>query len=480
MKRRAKNIFGSVIMTGLLAASLTGCDDAPAEITPDAETPKAETTSIEPLQIAAFQAPVQARLDAGYGVGIAMSIIDQDTEHFILKGLANQDTGQAISRDSLFEIGSITKTFTGILLADMVVRGEVNLDDPVSKFLPDDVTMPDYDGTPITLLDLVTHRSSLPPMPDNFTPADMSNPYADYTPAQMYAFLSGYKLKKPIGSNVEYSNLGMGLLGHVLARHSGLSYEALVTERILEPLGMRNTFMVVPDPKKPDFAIGHNAAMEPTSYWDINTLSGAGALRSDINDMTLYLRANMGLIETDLDEAIQLSHEKRFGAPSAGGSVGLAWFTQTIGDKTVVWHNGGTGGFRTFMGFDTAHKRGVMVLANAQDDPDLIGRAVLTDNPESIRPDEIDPDLIFTEVELEKFVGEYQLAPTFSITITRKDTKLFGQATGQDKFQLFPKSRLEFFLKVVDASIIFTQDESGEITSLTLDQAGMMQPAKKI
>lgn len=481
MKYRPLKIFGAmlaIVATGFVS----GCNNAPAKVeTSEVQTQETQTAQVSTVaDIALYEDAIQARMDAGHGVGVAISIVDNDSQSFILKGMANPETGQKITDDNLFEIGSITKTFTGILLADMVLKGEVNLSDPVSKFLPANVTMPDYKGQAITLEDLATHRSSLPRMPNNFAPADPKNPYVDYTAAQMYAFLSGYKLKEPIGTSVEYSNLGMGLLGHVLERQSGLSYEALVTKRILEPLGMTNTFMVVPDHKMPNFAIGHNAAMEPTSYWDINTLSGAGALRSDINDMSIYLKANMGLIETDLNAAIQLSHEKRFNAPAVDGSVGLAWFTETLGDKSVTWHNGGTGGFRTYMGFDTTHKRGVVVLANAQDDPDLIGRAILTGDPETIRPDEIDPNLIFTEAELEKFVGEYQLAPTFTITITRKDTQLFGQATGQDKFQIFPKSELEFFLKVVDASLIFEQGEDGEITGLSLDQGGMMQPAPKL
>lgn len=470
-------------MLAIVAAGIvSGCDNAPAKIeTSEVQTQDTQIAQVSTVaDVALYEHALDARMDGGHGVGVAISIVDKDTQSFILKGMANPETGQKITNNNLFEIGSITKTFTGVLLADMVLKGELNLDDPVSKYLPDNVTMPSYEGQFITLEHLATHTSALPRMPYNFVPADPSNPFADYTPELMYEFLSSHRLKRPIGESIEYSNLGMGLLGHVMEQRSGLSYEALVTERILEPLGMTNTFMVVPEDKMPIFAIGHNAAKDPANYWDINTLSGAGALRSDIKDMTLYLKANMGLIDTELSGAMALSHKMHFSDSDDDSFIGLAWFTKFMDGETVTWHNGGTGGFRTFMGFDTANNRGVVVLANAQDDPDLIGRAILTQNPESIRPDEIDPDLVFTELELEKFVGEYQLAPTFTIMITRKDTQLFGQATGQDKFQIFPKSELEFFLKVVDASLIFEQGEDGEITGLTLDQGGMMQPATKL
>src|SRR5512132_4333622 len=144
-------------------------------------------------------------------------------------------------------MGSATKVFTSLLLADSVRRGEVALSDPASKYLPPDVKIPERGGRQITLQDLATHTSGLPRLPSNLAAKDASNPYADYTVAQLYAFLSAYQLTRDIGSKYEYSNLGAGLLGHLLARRAGVDYETLVRTRITGPLGMNSTVVTVKD-----------------------------------------------------------------------------------------------------------------------------------------------------------------------------------------------------------------------------------------
>jgi len=137
-----------------------------------------------------------------------------------------------LNGDTIFEIGSISKVFTSLLLADMVNRKEVALDDPAAKYLPEHVRMPERSGKAITLLDLSTHRSGLPRVPGNLNPKDPTNPYADYSVDDLYQFLSGYTLPRDPGSEVEYSNLGGGLLGHILAHRAGTDYESLIRSRI--------------------------------------------------------------------------------------------------------------------------------------------------------------------------------------------------------------------------------------------------------
>lgn len=472
-------------------ALLLGCAESAPKTGPQDAAPhdisQAQTKLDSSRQASSLSEPhrklLEQRIEAGSGVGLAVALVDNNNQDYIFAGQAAQDSEQSIDENSLFEIGSITKTFTGLLLADMVLKGEVNLDDAAAKHLPEGVTLPQKNGRSITLKDLATHSSGLPRLPANINPEDPSNPYADYTLEQLYAFLSSYTLEADIGGQVDYSNLGMGLLGHILERRTGQSYEALVTERILNPLSMSSTFITVPKDKQANFVTGHDIAGEPAAYWDIPTLAGAGALRSTISDMTLYLKANMGIIETPLSDAIAMSHKFQQALSEGNddaGHIGLAWFTQNMDGQLITWHNGGTGGFKSFLGFDPKHKRGVVVLANAQDDTDLIGRATLTNKPDLLKPNVVDPALNFTAVQLEAFVGDFQLAPSFIITISRVDTRLFLQATGQGKAEIFPKSKLEFFLKVVDASIIFTQDDKGEITSLILNQGGMLQPAKRL
>ncbi len=183
--------------------------------------------------------------EAKKAVGIVVGTIDQNGRHVTGYGKVAKDRNQVPDGDTVFEIGSITKVFTSLLLADMVERGEVALDDPVAKYLLKTVKMPSRNGREITLLDISEQRSGLPRMPSNFKPKDPANPYADYDPPKLYEFLSGYTLTRDPGEKYEYSNLAVGLLGHVLSLRSGMSYEELLRKRILEPLGMTSTSIVL-------------------------------------------------------------------------------------------------------------------------------------------------------------------------------------------------------------------------------------------
>ena len=182
---------------------------------------------------------LERRTDQGMNLGAVMAVIDEDGDpHFFTFGHCGFDHGQSLgspNSNTLFEIGSISKVFTGIALAHMVATEGLSLDDPIEDYLPDQVTVPSRNGELIRLIHLATHRSALPRLPTNMNPADSNNPYADYTIENLYEFLSGYELPRGIGAAPEYSNLAVGLLGHLLELETELSYEDLVRERILEP-----------------------------------------------------------------------------------------------------------------------------------------------------------------------------------------------------------------------------------------------------
>ena len=175
------------------------------------------------------------------GVGIVVGVIEPQGRRFVSYGSLQKGGTRRPDADTVFEIGSVTKVFTSLLLSDMVQRGQVSLDDPVSKYLPDGVKVPERNGRAITLVDLATHTSGLPRLPGNLHPKDPANPYADYSSEQLYEFLSTYQLPRDVGSKFEYSNLGGGLLGFALARRAGTDYESLVRSRITAPLGMKST-----------------------------------------------------------------------------------------------------------------------------------------------------------------------------------------------------------------------------------------------
>jgi len=428
---------------------------------------------------AEIQALIQSRVDEQRAVGIVVGVMEADgSTRVFVAGEAGPDA-PPLGEQSVFEIGSITKVFTAIVLADMVAKGEVKLDDPVAKYLPEgEVTMPTRAGKEITLLDLSTHRSALPRMPDNFDPADAANPYVDYTVEDMYEFLSNHELRRDIGAEAEYSNLAVGLLGHALARASGRSYEELVRERILEPLGMDNTAIVLTDTMRQRLAKGHDMTGSVVSNWDLDVLAGAGALRSDVRDMLKFIAANTGAPQTSLEEAMRVTHESR-GVLRRDVDIGLNWIILNPGNDKIVWHNGGTGGYHAFAGFDPKRGVGVVVLNNSTHSTDDIGRYLINpDSPLTEPPPERTEVAVSAEI-LETYVGTYPITPDFALTITVDDGTLWAQATAQNNFQIYPESETEFFYKVVDAQITFKKDDSGNVTGLVLHQGGADMPAPK-
>jgi CubicO group peptidase (beta-lactamase class C family) len=309
---------------------------------------------------------IDARIADRPGEGIVIGVIEPAGRRIVARGPAG---GTAFNGKTVFEIGSMSKVFTSLLLADMIGRGEVALDDPAAKYLPAGAHMPERGGKQITLRDLATHSSGLPRLADNMPFGNPANPYADYTEQMMLDFLGRYQLPRDIGSKFEYSNLGVGLLGYLLARRAGMDYETLLKQRVLIPLGMADTAITLSADQKARFAQGYDATMRPAAAWDLPTLAGAGAIRSTGEDMLAFLSAAMGTRQTSLAPAFQRMLAQRWPGPGTGVDIGLAWMVAKAPRGEVVFHDGGTGGFRTTMAYDPAKKRGVIVLTNAAREP---------------------------------------------------------------------------------------------------------------
>ena len=318
---------------------------------------------------------VQSRIDNQINVGIVIGYINGDSVDYYSYGNTAIENGVAVNEASVFEIGSISKTFTATLLALKVNSGAMNLDDPISKYLPKSVKVPTRNGKVITLKHLATHTSGLPRMPDNFTPADPTNPYADYTIEQMYDFISGCELTNDIGAVSNYSNLGMGLLGHILELQSGKSYETLVIEHIANPLKMDDTRLVLTENMKTHLAKGH-AGLSETSNWDIITLGGAGGIRSTVSDMVKYIQANINSDTKDskLHNAMSLAHKSAFKNEEQRTEMALAWH---IENGKFLMHNGATGGYTAMAGLDKATRSGVVVLTNSNENVDAIAIKIM-------------------------------------------------------------------------------------------------------
>ena len=245
----------------------------------------------------------------GTQFGIVVGIVNEKGSKVINYGKLSRDSSQNVDGSTLFELGSVTKLFSATLLADMVERNEVNLNDPIEKFLPKSIKVPTKDGKKITLLHLVTHTSGLPNTPDNSSRQDDKPGYVGYTKQQLYDFLSNHTLTGGIGSRVQYSNLGMGLLGHILTLRSGIPYEAMVIKRICEPLEMHSTRRKLSPELRKRLAEGKYLDGQVSKHWQIpSLLAGAGGFRSTANDMLKFLAANMGVIKSPLLTAMQKTH----------------------------------------------------------------------------------------------------------------------------------------------------------------------------
>ncbi|UCH96397.1 MAG: beta-lactamase family protein, partial [Candidatus Aminicenantes bacterium] len=305
---------------------------------------------------------VKERVDKyGKRFGIVVGIVNEKGSKILSYGKLSKD-GPEVGGDTVFELCSVTKVFTAILLADMVERGEVGLNDPIDKYLPGSVKVPTWNGKKITLLHLATHTSGLPNTHRTSSPRDDKPGYVDYTADQLYDFLSNYTLTREIGSKYQYSNLGMGLLGHVLSLRAGIPYRTLVIKRICQPLGMKSSrFKLSPGLRSRlaqgqylDGQVAHKHQIPPL-------LSGAGGLRSTANDMLKFLAANIGLLKSPLYTTMQKTHVGQKSIKGDELKSGLAWFVIREDDLHILLHGGERPGYRSFIGFDPQKKIGVVV-----------------------------------------------------------------------------------------------------------------------
>lgn len=304
--------------------------------------------------------------------GIAVGLIYNGNISYYTFGKKSIDSNELITKETIFEIGSITKVFTTLLLMDMVDEGIIKLDDPIERYISE-IKIPEKNGRKITFRHLASHTSGLPRLPTNFIVTNPDNPYAQYSREQLYEFLNSYELPKEPGKNFEYSNLGIGLLGEILSTISNKPFEELVHERISNTLEMPSTGIILTSSMQKSLAQGHHGNTK-TSNWDFKTLQGAGALRSTVKDMALFLSANMGLINKALCKTMKACHitQKTF-SPQLKASLG--WITQkTIKNgNVIIWHNGKTGGYSSFIGFDPDTHRGIVILSNSTNSVDELG-----------------------------------------------------------------------------------------------------------
>jgi serine-type D-Ala-D-Ala carboxypeptidase/endopeptidase len=400
------------------------------------------------------------------GVGMVVGVIDPAGRRVIAIGRSGADDGRPLDGDTVFQIGSATKTFTTLILADMVQRGEVRLNDPAAKYLPPGVTMPER-GRPITLLDLATHRSGLPTLPDNYAIHGEPNPIEAYTIEQLHHFLSNHTLAREPGEKREYSNLAVALLGRLLARHVGMEYEELLQMRVLRPLGMRSS-AITPSPQQlARLAPGHDRYLQPVDSWEMRTLPASGSLRSTANDLLHFLAAYLDYEDTSLRSAMALQRAAHY---PGDREQALGWAVAGSGNETTFRHEGGKAGYRSAIAFNPGTGTGVVVLANARTDYRLgeIAMHLLTGSklapavPAPIRQKRV----TLSDGILDAYAGRYQLEPGRLFSVIRKGDHLLTDLYGDGGAEFFPVSEHDFVHNYYNDELTFQVDAEGRVTGL--------------
>ena len=419
-------------------------------------------------------------------IGVVIGVVEPKGRRVIAYGTMAAGEKRPVDGGTVFDIGSVTKVFTALLLSDMVQRGEVALDDPAAKYLPtESVTMPERGGRKVTLADLATHTSGLPLRPNNLVSKDELNPYAGYSIDLLYQFVSSFTPTRDIGSQYEYSNVGFGLLAEVISRRAKISYRDCIRTQITRPLGMLDTVVELTPATKDRLALGYNIELTPVPRWEWGpALEAAGALHSTANDLLRFLEAALGYRSSSLSVAMKATSEtRRPGGMAPSTYIALGWNVLVDHEHETIWKNGSVGGYRSFLGYDRKRRVGVVGLANAQTPigVDDIGLHLLNPGmPVDLTVPKARKEITVAPAILERYVGRYQFSTTDILTVSREGNHLFGEETGQGKIEMFAETEHDFFLKVIDAQVTFELVGEGSAKAAIWHQAGQDQRGERI
>jgi CubicO group peptidase (beta-lactamase class C family) len=415
---------------------------------------------------------MQTKLDQwahGEVGGVAAAWIDPDGTTFFQSGSFDGANSRPITADTQFEIGSLSKVFTGLLLAESERLGKVSRHDSAAKYLlpaedPDQAVL-----AKITLLSLTTHSSGLPRLPGNIgpTPDALADPYATYDRAMLVQALRSHGATARVGEEAVYSNFGVAVLGEALAAAWETTYAAALHEHILNPLNMKQTSVGLAGESPPDdLAPGHNAGQRVPN-WTFQAFAPMGAIRSSARDMAVFIKAALGGLNPPLQASFRTTEMPLRPFEDTGGHIGMGWMIADAESPPFVWHNGATAGSNAFMAFSLKQKTGIVILANFQKASEGLGAELL--GVKMPKPS------ISTIANAAEYVGSYPLTPEFSLKVTAKPGTLFVQATGQPRFRLRSKSNLSdsFAVIGVPAEITFQRDDQNKVVALVLHQNGL-------
>jgi serine-type D-Ala-D-Ala carboxypeptidase/endopeptidase len=391
---------------------------------------------------------------------------------------ADPKTERSYDEHTAFEIGSVTKTMTAALLAEFIARGDVALDDPITKLLPAGTSVPSFNGRQITIADIVTHTSGLPAIMPQLRTADLNNPYAKVSQRDLLGALAETQLKRAPGSQWEYSNFAMMVLSYALARHSGKDYETLVRERLLAPLGMNDTY-IAERPPHVRLAQGHLSNTMPAVPWDFPVdMAGVGGVRATLPDMVRYLEGQLGTRESKIGAALARTQQRV--ASISGTTMGMNWILSTVNGRAIAAHDGGTGGHSSSVVFDRAAKRGVVLLSDtALTSVGGFGTLGLHLLDPSV-PNGAPRIVAIADAKLiDALVGRYRLNSGLGMDLHHKGNLLTIRADGQPEFEMGYDSAGDFYPLQFDALLRPKRKADGTYT-FTWFQLGGVSEAERI
>jgi D-alanyl-D-alanine-carboxypeptidase/D-alanyl-D-alanine-endopeptidase len=412
-------------------------------------------------------ADMQARADAfikGSPGGVSIAWVDADGPAFFHAGVFSADDARALTPDTEYEMGSVTKVFTALLLAESERLGKVSRLDPAAKYLlppgdPDQAAL-----ETITLLSLTTHTSGLPRLPSNIGPSPDANPdpYAAYNRIMLVAALrtDGRGAK---GGEMAYSNFGAAVLGEALAAAWGTSYADALRTHVLGPLGMNATSLGLRGLAPPENLAPAHAGGARVPNWTFEAFAPAGALRSSARDMALFLSGCLLPAGSPLRESMAAVVRPEH-ASNDGGQIGMGWFLTGDADRQVIWHSGATAGSHSFVAYCPKTGVGVAIMVNDQRACEPLGFGLLGSHPPRPRVDAVS--------DAAGYVGRYPLGPAFAIDIREVSGGLVGQGTGQPAFMMKQVERDRFSVVGIAAEITFERDAAGAVVALVLHQNG--------
>jgi len=304
-------------------------------------------------------------------VGLSAGIFYKGKEYFYNYGETRLGNSLLPTRQTIYDIGSITKTFTTTLLAITVNMGKITLETPITKFLPDSVSN-NSDLKDITFKELANHTSGLPRLPDNFERnlTDLNQPYQNYHTKEMFSFLKHFKLIRKAGIKYEYSNFAVGLLGVLLERIHNKPYQTLIRQYVTGPANLNRTEFSIDAFKSDLIAQGYDEHEIPVPVWNFAAFQAAGALKSCASDLLAYSKLQLFSSDHTLHAGIKLTHQVTFN--DSTNILGLGWHFLS-GDQKVIQHGGGTGGYRSMICVNLDRQLSVVILTNNASTGDALG-----------------------------------------------------------------------------------------------------------